>query len=384
MTHILGRVFLAAVLGCGVTILLPSLRGDRRAAGAARGERACQAYATATLTTKKIKDIPIGQAVRVGSSKFVKITGNSLMMSEQAGCQDPVLTTTGASKSFSYTGGQQTFTAYSFCQYKLEVWGAAGGGPTGYRGGYGGYATGVYNSFERQTLYIYVGGQGLGTNVSQTALAGGYNGGGNITPAGTNHVYGSGGGATHMAKVSGLLSSLSAHATNGNILIIAGGGGGGRDQANRWGAGRCGIGGSGGGYIGGRLTSSFGSDSSMSEHDDRAGTQTAGYLFGQGENANSNGSGGGGWYGGCNGNDRDYSSCQRAGNYYGSGSGGSGYIGSSNLISTGSVTKHMTCYSCTTSTADATRTQSNTCVNATATADCSKTGNGYARITRLN
>ena len=66
-----------------------------------------------------------------------------------------------------------------------------------------------------------------------------------------------------------------------------------------------------------------------------------------------------------------------------SGGGGSGYIGSSNLISGGGITKHMTCYSCTTSTANATRTNSNTNVSATATADYSKIGNGYARITYL-
>jgi hypothetical protein len=65
------------------------------------------------------------------------------------------------------------------------------------------------------------------------------------------------------------------------------------------------------------------------------------------------------------------------------GSGGSGYIGNSSLISGGGTTKHMTCYSCTTSTVDSTRTNSNTNVSATATADYSKTGNGYARITYL-
>ena len=78
------------------------------------------------------------------------------------------------------------------------------------------------------------------------------------------------------------------------------------------------------------------------------------------------------------------------GGFYGGGAtmhvgagGGSGYIGSSNLISGGGVTKHMTCYSCTTSSVAATRTYSNTNVSGTATADYSKTGNGYARITYL-
>jgi hypothetical protein len=52
-------------------------------------------------------------------------------------------------------------------------------------------------------------------------------------------------------------------------------------------------------------------------------------------------------------------------------------------LSSSSFTKHMTCYSCTTSTADSTRTNSNTNVSDTATADYSKTGNGYARITYI-
>ena len=66
------------------------------------------------------------------------------------------------------------------------------------------------------------------------------------------------------------------------------------------------------------------------------------------------------------------------------GKGGTSYIGSSNLISFNNITKHMTCYNCSTSTDVNTYTQSNTCANSGAVADCSKAGHGYARITRLN
>ena len=59
-------------------------------------------------------------------------------------------------------------------------------------------------------------------------------------------------------------------------------------------------------------------------------------------------------------------------------SGGSSYIGNSSLVD-----KKMVCYNCTTSTAVNTYTESNTCVNATATSNCSKMGNGYAKITYL-
>ena len=41
----------------------------------------------------------------------------------------------------------------------------------------------------------------------------------------------------------------------------------------------------------------------------------------------------------------------------------------------------MVCYNCTTSTEEKTKTESNTCVNSTATENCSKLNNGYARIT---
>ena len=44
----------------------------------------------------------------------------------------------------------------------------------------------------------------------------------------------------------------------------------------------------------------------------------------------------------------------------------------------------MTCYSCTTSTVAATRTNSNTTTpTSTPTADVARTGNGYAKITYL-
>ena len=97
--------------------------------------------------------------------------------------------------------------------------------------------------------------------------------------------------------------------------------------------------------------------------------KNGGFGYG-GDGVSWSSAGGSGWYGG-------------GGGYGTGGSGGSGYIGSSNLISGGGITKHMTCYSCTTSNVDATRTTSNANVSATATSDYSKTGNGYARITYL-
>ncbi len=63
--------------------------------------------------------------------------------------------------------------------------------------------------------------------------------------------------------------------------------------------------------------------------------------------------------------------------YYGSG-GGSGYIGNSLLTS-----KYMYCYNCATSSIASELTYPNQNYSETATANKSKTKNGYARITYL-
>ena len=180
----------------------------------------------------------------------------------------------------------------------MECWGASGGNGLsdgairGESGGKGGYTKGILTLSSAVTLYIYVGGKGedgvLGQNVS-----GGWNGGGNATWDGsqselsgkTGESGAGGGGATHIATVSGVLSSLSSKKSS--ILIVAGGGGGG----NWWYSG-----GAGGGLTGetgkGQIDGGSG------------GTQTSGYAFGLGQSGvgtgNSNGvsGGGGGWYGG--------------------------------------------------------------------------------------
>ena len=128
-------------------------------------------------------------------------------------CNDGI-SSVGGSKNFNYTGDVQTFNACAGRTYKLEVWGAQGGyySSASY-GGKGAKAQGDFTLSSATTLYIYVGGDG--SNHS------GYNGGG--TGNSTYKTYG--GGATHIATATGLLSSLSS-STN-KILIVAGGGGGG-------------------------------------------------------------------------------------------------------------------------------------------------------------
>ncbi len=336
--------------------------------------------ASASITTMKVRDIAAGSTIRIGGSKFVAIGGGRWMATEPASTCDDGLSV-GGSKNFDYTGGEQTFTACAGRSYKLEVWGAQGGDATSRAGGYGGYAVGSIMSSLDTSLFINVGGKGQSLYSATGYTNGGYNGGGF-----GYHVYmyesttsvAGGGGATSITTSTGLLQTFK---TNQAAIIIVAGAGGGANYTNY---ANCGIGGNGGGYSGAEGTSLC-SGWTYSGRKSYPGTQTNGGCsngnnacgdFGRGGDSHvstgeTNSGGGAGYYGG-------------SGAIFSSGSGGSGYIGSSNLISANGITKHMTCYNCATSTVDATRTQSNTCVSATATADCSKTGNGYARITRLN
>ena len=210
----------------------------------------------------------------------------------------------------------------------------------------------------------------------------------------------SGGGATHIAKVTGELYQLSSNKTA--VLIVAGGGGG--DNNLDYTAGD--HAGSGGGIKGGDAYVSpdsaaynvFVSGGTSPTGGTQTGPGRGGSLgnsynngiytigeavFGRGGwgkagNATAadvgdyGGAGGGGWYGGGG------MPCCRGG------AGGSGYIGSSNLISIGSYTKHMVGFNVPTSTdANTYTTSTSTNYSETATADYAKQGNGYARITYL-
>jgi hypothetical protein len=79
--------------------------------------------------------------------------------------------------AYNYTGNVQTFTAPVAGNYKLEVWGAQGGGASN-NGGLGGYSAGIKSLTAGQKLYVYIGGQGETTAQAGTTAAGGWNGGG--------------------------------------------------------------------------------------------------------------------------------------------------------------------------------------------------------------
>ena len=266
--------------------------------------------------------------------------------------------------NFDYTGGEQTFTAQCGGYYKLETWGASGAQyDSSNASGKGAYSVGIVQLSSQQKLYLYVGGVG-------TLSSGGYNGGG--YQAGQ---YSGGGGATHIASNSGLLSSLNTtmntySSTTGtsdsSVLLIVAGGGGSSSPKGSGGSGGGYTGVAGYGYWGGPSTNAYGGSQLAGGY---SSWDNTGYgSFGKGGVGNCGG--GGGLYGG------------GAGDGYASG-GGSGYIGSSSLTSTSETTKHMICYNCTSSTATQTTTNTTTNVSSTATSDYAKTGNGYARITYI-
>lgn len=176
-----------------------------------------------------------------------------------------------------------------------------------------------------------------------------------------NHEYGSGGGATHIAKASGLLASLSEQREN--ILIVSGGGGGGRWQSN-YDDGLFGNGGHGGGFHGG-----YGSSKDVLNAiggGSQTGSLSGGIKgsFGKGADAKAQAGGGGGFYGG---------------NTSSSAGGGSGYIGN-NLL----TNKEMYCYNCTESSEASTKTTSTVNVSSDPIENYAKKGNGYAKITLVS
>lgn len=209
--------------------------------------------------------------------------------------------------SFDYTGSAQSYRIPSSGRYRIEVWGATGGGA---RGGNGGYASGVAELSQGTDLYIYVGEMPAG-------LTGGWNGGGSSGTYGGYH--GRGGGGASDVRMGG--TSL------GHRVIVAGGGGGGAGHVgghgggangNNGGCGRysyvyCGGGGTRSG--GGRAGTRYGCGSSQYGH---AGTLGQGGDGGRSASTSWGDGGGGGYYGGGGAG----GAC--TGSF--SGGGGSGYI----------------------------------------------------------
>ncbi len=293
--------------------------------------------------------------------------------------------------------------------YKLETWGAQGGNAKTLEGGYGGYSIGNIDLKVKQKLYVIVGGKGESTleledkeNIYYKRIVGGYNGGGNGTSGqcSTIRLGAGGGGATHIANKTGLLTNF--YNDLSNLYIVSGGGGGAFSFDNMQ-YGAYGAGASSGGQIGN--TAYFTLISHTKTYYATGGNQyisgTSGNSygndlisnfvnasFGKGGDYNatygcSNGSGGGaGYYGG-------------GAAAFAPGAGGSSYISNSSLTD-----KSMYCYDCEESldltkpeiftvstTGDSNYKDTLNCPNGYSenpVSKCAKKGDGYARITLIS
>ena len=269
---------------------------------------------------------------------------------------------------------EYTYTVPYNGSYKLETWGAQGSGYLDMIGGYGGYSVGIIQLASEQKLYVNVGG-------STGNSTGGYNGGGNGASSGwgdgTVDKYGGGGGATHIATKSGLLSTLGNY--KDNILIVSGGGGGSFYHSETYKV----VGGHAGGYIGNNGNIYKSSCATNEDNPATGGTQTTGGLGNNGDTSNKGTfgqggtgtglftGGGGGFYGG---GGTHNVGCTAEG-----AAGGSGYIGNSLLTN-----KYMYCYNCTTSDATDTKTYTTTNTSSTPISNYAKSGNGAAKITLMS
>lgn len=217
--------------------------------------------------------------------------------------------------TFDFTGAEQTWTVPAgVTSIDIEAWGAQGGADGTALGGLGGYATGTLAVTPGQTLYIYVGGQGVsGPGSGQNCgFAGGYNGGGptgDICCSNAGGGAGSGGGASDI-RVGG-------NTYNERVIVAAGGGGAGDGSTGANGGGL--VGSNGGTYNG--VTATGGTQSAggiaggtyYPNHTCNPGTDGTFGVGGMGD-GNDAGGGGGGWYGGGGGANN------------GAGAGGSSYI----------------------------------------------------------
>ena len=248
--------------------------------------------------------------------KYGKVSSQDFTINQSAFCAYAVNDTW----NFTYKGQVEEWTVPCDGTYQLEVWGAQGGASTRTTGGKGGKTYGNKTLTKNTVLYIVVGGQGVST--------GGYNGGGASS-------YGGGGGATHIATVTGELSTLSSN-RNAILIVAGGGGGGGTVFDNMYNCCTTSqAGGSGGGASGGAGIINYKAGYSARWPIGSGGTANA---EGTGSNAgsfgtggigmtstypNNGGGGGSGWYGG------------GSGYYYNNvtpGGGGSGYLNTAQLI----------------------------------------------------
>ena len=239
---------------------------------------------------------------------------------------------------WKYTGKIETFTAPEKCDYKLECWGAQGGGiinqgkVTPAKGGGYSYGT-LKNVGKGKQLFVCVGGQGTAGVRNLKNASGGYNGGGKggygvknakgqILLSG-----GGGGGATHIALSAGLLTQF-VDKYQTQLLIVAGGAAGysnvPNNNTNINAAYRGGVNGGPGMNTVTNATYTVAGQKPTRERFGK-GQDGRNGITGTNNGGEGNSGGGGGFCGG-------YSDQRTGSNTNGIGGGGSGYVNTSLLV----------------------------------------------------
>ena len=181
-----------------------------------------------TLTVKFKNDIPSGVRIYVGGKLYDNYSYSNGVL-EVFDVYDDIVISKDKKNTFEYTNKEETYVVDNAGVYRLEAWGAQGGTyNSSFKGGYGAYAVGEVTLSKGDTLYINFVGEGEAAPIPITstfATNGGYNGGGraDATSDCSNFASG-GGGASHIALVSGKLSTL--ESKKDKILPVAAGGGG--------------------------------------------------------------------------------------------------------------------------------------------------------------
>ena len=127
--------------------------------------------------------------------------------------------------NFDYTGGEQEFTTPCSGNYKIELWGAQGGGDSTMQGGKGAYTAGNIIFQKETNIYLYIGEKG------STSIDNYYNFNNGAESVYVNANYGtgpgwmaSGGGSTDVRLVNGIWNDFTS--LKSRIMVAAGGGGG--------------------------------------------------------------------------------------------------------------------------------------------------------------
>ena len=125
--------------------------------------------------------------------------------------------------NLDYTGNVQTFTAPYTGTYKIECWGARGGGNSSDEHGNGAYTEGLINLSKGGELYLYVGSRGTsGESTGIYSSDGTFNGGGGYTGY-SDYNCATGGGATDIRLISGNWNDF--NSLKSRIMVAAGAGG---------------------------------------------------------------------------------------------------------------------------------------------------------------